>query len=357
MSQVLNLKLTNADLKVFENHLSQAALTDDNVLIVGEHNSGQLDTAIKIHHLSDRSRGRFQKIDCTGLSPEQFIYQLCGNQTKSEERGKAGIISQCHRGVLCVIGVNELSEQAQAVLLRLIHEQEYFPVGALEPVKCDVRIISIPSKPLAALVDSGAFRFDLYASLSKQIIAMPSYSEATDNLETIINAKLKKLCFKKISLTANASNYIKQSHVINSFSKLDCLLSNLVTLTTTDVIDESDVINALSLLNKSIATDTFKKLNTDMFNAQSIENRRLSDSSSSRRTDTDTLVNDSASTPVSIIRQKRRATDKPMTLKENERFYWLNLLDTLDNDKEKAAKVAGVSVRTLYRRLDSVGLS
>lgn len=348
----------------FENRIKTIAQTNENILISGELDSGKMKLATMIYNLGEQMVGSFEKLNCTGLSSEQFENRVCGALDPMTNKIKPGLLAKCEYGVLCLTGIDTLTEHAQEVLYRIISENEYYPMGSVEPIECHVRFFSIPDKAAKQLFLSSEFRADLLQLLSEQIITTKPFAERKADMGQLVAEFMHDLGHDDVVVLREAINTLASTEAVNSYAVLKNLLRYMLTFTNDNKISSETVTKCLSAMD-------FGAENNIAVGKQPLYNRRATDVKHYRRHDDPKpklrevsnnveaeidLSRKSGSSSFANNKLKRRQTDKPMTLKQQERFYWENLLENVDGDKSKAAKIAGISLRTLYRRLDSVGL-
>jgi DNA-binding NtrC family response regulator len=139
------------------------------VLIEGETGAGKEVAARRIHDLSPRAAHPFVPVDCTVFSTELMESQLFGHVKGAFTGAVAaalGFVRCADRGTLFLDEIGELPLAVQAKLLRSIQERTVVPVGGVEPISVDLRIIAATHRDLAAMVREGRFRQDLYFRLN-----------------------------------------------------------------------------------------------------------------------------------------------------------------------------------------------
>jgi two-component system, NtrC family, response regulator GlrR len=138
------------------------------VLLVGETGVGKERAAEELHRLSGR-RGELVRTNCAALSAQLVEAQLFGHARGAftgAAEAQAGFLRAAHEGTLLLDEVGELPLELQPKLLRALEERQVTPLGSSRPVPIDVRVVSATHRDLAAAVEAGAFRRDLYARLS-----------------------------------------------------------------------------------------------------------------------------------------------------------------------------------------------
>lgn len=139
------------------------------VLIEGETGAGKEVAARQIHTLSPRATKAFVPVDCTVFSTELMESQLFGHVRGAFTGAVAsslGFVRCADGGTLFLDEIGELPLAVQAKLLRTIQERTVVPVGGVEPIPVDLRVVAATHRDLAAMVRDGTFRQDLYFRLN-----------------------------------------------------------------------------------------------------------------------------------------------------------------------------------------------
>ncbi|MFH5804706.1 sigma-54-dependent transcriptional regulator [Alienimonas sp. DA493] len=176
--------------------LDRIAATNTNVLITGESGTGKEVVAEAIHRHSHRSEGPFQVIDCTAMPESLFEAMLFGHKkgaftgavTDSE-----GLLKQCDGGTAFFDELGELPLPLQAKLLRAVQQQTFMPVGSQKPVSVDTRFVCATNRDLAAEVEAGRFRQDLYYRLGVIHVELPPLRERGDDVHLLAERFLEEL--------------------------------------------------------------------------------------------------------------------------------------------------------------------
>lgn len=164
------------------------------VLITGETGVGKELIARALHTLSGRS-GRFVAVNVAGVDDTVFSDTLFGHVPGAftgAEAPRPGLLEQAAGGTLFLDEIGDLKNDSQVKLLRLLQEREYFPLGADLPKPADVRVVVATHEDLDALVQSGAFRRDLYYRLQIHRIHIPPLRERLEDLPLLIDHFLKQ---------------------------------------------------------------------------------------------------------------------------------------------------------------------
>ena len=173
----------------------QCAASDATVLILGESGTGKELLAQGIHRASRRAQQPFLAVNCAALGESLLESELFGYEegafTGARRGGKTGLVEAAHTGTLFLDEIGDMPLPLQSRLLRVLQEREVLRVGATTPVPVDVRVIAATHADLAAQVDKGLFRRDLYYRLAVLRLATPALRErSTSDIAQLAQALL-----------------------------------------------------------------------------------------------------------------------------------------------------------------------
>ena len=175
----------------------KVARSDTTVLLKGESGTGKELFAHSIHVESNRALGPFVKVNCAAIPETLFESELFGYKggafTGAQKHGKKGKFALADRGTIFLDEVSELPASMQVKLLRVLQEREIEPVGAVEPEAIDVRVVAATNKDLAALLEQGTFRQDLYYRLNVVKLEIPALRERRDDIPLVAGKLLRQL--------------------------------------------------------------------------------------------------------------------------------------------------------------------
>ncbi len=163
-------------------------------VIYGESGTGKELLARTIHDASARP-GPFRAINCAALPPNLIDSELFGYRKGAftgATRDKPGLVRTAHLGTLFLDEIGDMPAEAQSKLLRVLQEREVLPIGATEPEKVDVRVVSATHRDLEAEVASGRFRGDLLARLREFVVRIPPLRERREDLYSLTRYFLKQ---------------------------------------------------------------------------------------------------------------------------------------------------------------------
>jgi DNA-binding NtrC family response regulator len=169
----------------------RAAVSNINVLIVGETGVGKEVLAEIIHGLSPRAQKPFVRINCATLSSTLFEAELFGHERAAftdAREAKPGLLETAEGGTVLLDEIGELPLPLQAKLLRVIETHEVMRVGAVKPRTIDVRFLAATNRVLEDEVARGAFRQDLYYRLNGISLLIPPLRARVDEIEPLARA-------------------------------------------------------------------------------------------------------------------------------------------------------------------------
>lgn len=172
------------------------ALSDSNVIIVGETGTGKELFAQSIHNASTRKNGPFVAINCAALPENLLESELFGHVegafTGSVKGGKMGLFEQAHNGTLFLDEIGEISIPIQTKLLRVLQEREVRRIGDNKVISINVRIVSATNKSIQNLVSKGLFRRDLMYRLDVLRIFLPPLRQREKDVELLFLQFMKQ---------------------------------------------------------------------------------------------------------------------------------------------------------------------
>ena len=303
--------------------IRQVARTKTNILITGESGTGKELIAKAIHEQSDRKENPFVVINC-GSIPETLMESEFFGHKKGAFTGasdnKKGLFEVADQGTVFLDEIGELSTSFQVKLLRAVQEKVFKRVGDTQDISVDIRFISATNKDLNKEIIGGRFREDLFYRLNVIEIKIPPLRERTGDLKPLAQYfldKYSKEMGKEITkISSYAIELLKKYDFPGNIRELENLLERSVALTSTNI-----------LLPDSLELSIYKK--------------RWIEGVKDRRFDLDEVAHG-----VSV----------DSILAEIERAYLEKALDLTQGNKQAAAKLLGISFRSIRYRLDKLNL-
>ncbi len=301
--------------KVFQT-IKKVATSDGTVLISGKSGTGKELVARAIHYNGKRQHKRFAAINCGAIVETLFESELFGHKKGSftgAVADKDGIFKFAEGGTLLLDEVSEIPYHLQVKLLRTLEQREIFPVGSNDPIKIDVRIIAATNRNLREEVANNRFREDLFYRLNVVEIHLPSLVERVDDIPLLVNHFIEdyrqEMGRAVKGITNQAMNLLMRYHWKGEVRELQNVIERAM------IFCESEYIDATHL------PDYMQKLGPN-------------------------VSGEATSGSVSL----KDAT------KNFERHYIEQTLQRHSNNKESAAQELGISLSSLYRKMEELNI-
>jgi len=298
--------------KAFNRMLEKVArvgATNASVLLLAESGTGKEQAARAIHMASTRKSKPMVTLECAGLTDSLFESELFGHVKGAftgAHSNKKGLVAHAEGGTLFLDEVGDIPLAMQVKLLRLIESGTYRSVGSAEVMTANFRLICATHMNIAAMVDEGRFRQDLYYRINVFPIELPSLHERRADIALLAKTLLKNLSpSTEYYLTGNAVKLLQQWTYKGNVRELRNLLSRALVLTDTNVLDDK-------VMQACIEAD-----------------------------------------PEYRERTSRLNEEPKVNLRTAEHRYLKTLIESCDGNKQEAAAIAGISLRSLYRKLES----
>lgn len=228
--------------------VEQIAESENNVLIWGESGTGKEMVARTIHQISRRNEKQMIAVNASVFATELFASEFFGHDKGAftgAVAAKPGFFEEADGGTLFLDEIGELELSIQAKLLRVIQEREYFRLGSTERRGADVRIIASTNKDLAAEIEKGRFRRDLFYRLNISSIFLPPLRERKGDVELLAHhflEKYSKLNNRKIeAISDEVLNFLSLYDYPGNVRELENIIAGAV------VLDSGNILSKRSL--------------------------------------------------------------------------------------------------------------
>lgn len=260
----------SSEMKAVLAKVAQVAITDSNVYIEGESGTGKELIARCIHEASHRKHGPFVAINC-GAIPENLIEsELLGYEKgafTSADNRREGLFARAHGGSFFFDELADMPLPMQVKLLRILEEQEFYPLGSSRKVKVDVRIIAASNRNLEKLMHDGLFREDLFYRIHVIPIALPPLRQRKEDILPLAKyflAKFSKKTGKSVrDISPSAARKLMAADWPGNVRELENALEYAVAMTTDEVVTPDLIAGGISLKGGlpplQDARDTFEK--------------------------------------------------------------------------------------------------
>jgi len=197
--------------------IERVAASEARICIYGETGTGKELVARTLHEKSHRANGPFVTLNCAAVPAELIESELFGHE-KGSFTGAAqrhtGKFEQAHRGTLFLDEIGDMPTAMQAKLLRVLEEGEVERIGSDKPTTVDVRVIVATHRNLEALVESGAFRRDLYHRVVVFPVQLPPLRQRAEDLPALVEHFARQVSaqngWKPVPFTDAAIEALKQ---------------------------------------------------------------------------------------------------------------------------------------------------
>ncbi|GHB10143.1 anaerobic nitric oxide reductase transcriptional regulator [Modicisalibacter luteus] len=262
--------------------LKLVAPTDMNVLLHGETGVGKERVVQRLHTLSTRRDNRLVRVNCAAL-PEHLIESALFGHRRGAFSGAIkdhrGYFDVANGSTLMLDEIGELPLALQPKLLRVLQEGEIQPLGSEHPQRVDVRIIAVTNRDLAAEVEAGRFREDLYHRLSAFPLQVPPLRDRREDIPLLAGSFLEenrvRLGLANLRLTEDAEVALKAWHWPGNVRELEHTLSRAALRAFGDRMRQDDATESSQQRTALYITRTHLDLPTDSANESDAEDADL----------------------------------------------------------------------------------
>jgi transcriptional regulator with PAS, ATPase and Fis domain len=295
---------------------SRFARSDEPILLSGESGTGKDIIAQALHSASPRASNPFVTVNCAALPQELMESELFGYGggafTGAKSGGMKGKFELADTGSIFLDEIGELSLPMQAKLLRVLESGEIQKIAHPGAVHSNFRLIAATNRNLAQLVEAGTFREDLYHRLSILELDIPPLRERASDIPLLTRGFIELSVGPKRAREIHVSNELYRVFSRYPWHGNVRELKNVLTFALYSLEDDGDVLTIQHLPDRFL-----------------------------RKIETVTKIGD-------VLTQAGA---------QAERKALLSVLESVENNKARAARILGISRNTLYRKIRSLGLS
>jgi len=243
----------------------KVAGSSSTVMIRGDSGVGKERVARAIHKASPRASAVFQAVNCAAINENLIESELFGHEKGSftgAHTQKKGQFETADQGTLFLDEIGDLNISMQAKILRALQEREIMRVGGTRPIKVDVRVIAATNRDLEAMVKDGRFREDLYYRLNIIPIMIPPLRNRRDDIPPLVDFFIAKHVARShrpiLGLTAGARNLIMSYAWPGNVRQLESAIERAILLCEGNELDVEDLPVEIRQEGTSAAAFNFK---------------------------------------------------------------------------------------------------
>ncbi len=302
--------------------IEKAAEVPATVLLRGESGTGKELFANSIHALSSRRNNSFVRVNCAALTDSLLESELFGYEegsfTGALKGGKKGLFEEADKGTIFLDEISEISMNTQAKLLRVLQEKEIMRVGGNYTINVDVRVIAATNADLSKLVREGKFREDLFYRLNILPIVLPALRERKEDIPLLIKSFIVKFNDEYgrniVDISEEALSILMDHQWPGNVRELENVIGrSIINMNLNERVIESEHLPQL-YLNKKLPVKNY------------------------------VAAGNEAMTKLSNVLDKA------------ESDYIKDIYVRLNKNKTDTAKVLGISLRSLYYKMEKYGI-
>lgn len=247
-----------------ENQLPRIARTDDPVLITGPSGTGKELVARALHQLSPRAENPFIPINCAGLPENLLESELFGHSAGAftgADRTREGLFFAARGGTLLLDEIGEMPLEMQAKLLRVLQEKRVRSVGDDREKPVDVRILASTNRVLEKQIEQGAFRRDLYYRLETFHLTLPPLRERPEDIDLLaahfLSQAAEELDKKLSGISEAAMEILRAYNYPGNVRELHNIIRRAVAFTESRSIQLRDLPDKLRRATAESTTQAF----------------------------------------------------------------------------------------------------
>ena len=256
---------------------------DTPILIFGETGTGKELLAGAIHHRSPNFKGPLITVNCAAIPKDLVESELFGYEkgafSGASTSGKKGLLEEATGGTLFLDEVGDLSQEAQAKLLRFLEDGEFYRVGGTKKLQIQTRVVSATNKDLESMIEEGTFRKDLFFRLGVIKVHVPSLNERKEDIIPLVKHFLfefsKKFDKKLTGISPEAEKALMTYRWTGNVRELKNLIERAVLIGTEPVLEVEDLgtegLQKTETLKQEKGSSTFTPLQPEGIDLASVQ--------------------------------------------------------------------------------------
>jgi len=302
--------------------IEKAAKVPATVLLRGESGTGKELFANSIHAQSNRNYNKFIRVNCAALSDSLLESELFGYEegsfTGAVKGGRKGLFEEADKGTIFLDEISEISMNTQAKLLRVLQEKEIMRVGSNKTTTIDVRVIAATNADLTKSVEDGKFREDLFYRLSILPIFIPPLRERKEDIPLLVKSFIVKF-----------NDDYGRNIVDISNEALKILFNHKWP----GNVRELENVIGRSIINMNINEKVIQAFHLPHL-----------------------YINKKIQTKNCIVSKNETITNLSEILEKAESEYISDAYIKLNRNKTETAKILGISIRSLYYKMEKYSI-
>ena len=303
--------------------IKKAAKVPATILLRGESGTGKELFANSIHAQSSRSNNSFVRVNCAALSDSLLESELFGYEegsfTGALKGGKKGLFEEADKGTIFLDEISEISLNTQAKLLRVLQEKEIMRVGSNKNIPIDARVIAATNADLVKSVKEGKFREDLFYRLSILPINIPPLRERKEDIPLLVNNFIAKFNDEYGRNIADISNDALKKLMAHDWPGNVRELENII---------------GRSIIYMNMNEKVIEKIHLPQLYTSQVQN------------------NDNC-----LLTVYDEVTTLDNVINKAESDYIKSIYMKYNKNKTHTAKILGISLRSLYYKMEKYGIS
>ncbi len=303
-----------------------AAATPATVILRGESGTGKELFAHAIHNASERKYSQFVKVNCASINENLLESELFGYEegafTGAAKGGRIGLFERANGGTIFLDEIGEISMGTQVKILRVLQEKEIIRVGGNKSIAIDVRILAATNKNLEKAVSKGQFREDLYYRLNVIPVVIPPLRERKSDIRKLVKNFMRKFNQEYGRLAMDISPEALEILELYDWPGNIRELENVIGRAMISMVSNESIIKSYHLPQ---------------------------------------LIEEAVHSKVALLKEQPSEIGKMGKLADRmdafERNYILRILEVNEGNRKKTAGDLGISLRSLYYKLEKYGLN